>query len=39
MADKYNNERGDGSLGQVENISVQFPLDESSYSGKIIHYS
>jgi len=39
MADQYNSERGDGSFGQIENISIDTPTDGATYSGKIINYS
>ena len=37
--DRYNAQRGDGSLGQIENISVDTPTDGSTYEGSIEHYT
>jgi len=36
---EYNQVRGDGSQGQVENISVQQPSDGFGYSGKVQYYA
>ena len=35
----YDTERGDGSLGQIENISLDYPSYGTEYGGQIIHYS
>ena len=37
QADLYNNVRGDGSLGQVENISLGNVVDGQTFTG-YIHY-
>lgn len=39
QADLYDNVRGDGSLGQIENISVGAGLDGHTYAGKVVYYS
>ena len=39
MDSMYNNERGDGSLGQIENVSVDYPVDETTYVGQIMQYT
>lgn len=36
IQDQYNQERGDGSFGQIENISVDLPEIDTTYSGSII---
>jgi len=38
-ATHYNQARGDGSLGQVENISVGAPVEDHVYAGKVRYYS
>lgn len=39
QAGDYNQERGDGSLGQVENISVGNAVDGGEYHGRVHYYS
>ena len=39
MATDYNQERGDGSFGQLEVISIGMPTDQTTYTGTIINWS
>jgi len=39
QASSFGNTRGDGSVGQVENISVQGPQEGFEYSGKVNYFA
>ena len=39
QADKFNDVRGDGSLGQIENISLGLVNDGDVFQGKVKYYS
>ena len=39
MENQYNTLRGDGSIGQIDNIGLSTPTDGTTYSGQVVNLS